>query len=71
MVICVAALGSENNNVLEIVARVSFLNVTTQNLFKELQVAVEHMLKGDCPQSTVNRDPCDRWYMTSSPLPYC
>lgn len=29
------------------------------------------MLKGDCLQSTVNHDPCDRWYMTSSPPPYC
>lgn len=43
----------------------------TQNLLKEVQVAIEHMLNGDCPQSPVNNDPDDRWYMTSSPSPYC
>lgn len=71
MVICIAALGNDFNNVLEVVAMVSVLNVMTQNLLKELQVAIEPTLNGDRPQSTVNHDPNDRWYMTSSPPPYC
>lgn len=49
----------------------SALNVTTQNLSKELQVAVERVSDGDCPQSAINRNPCDGWYMPLSSPPYC
>lgn len=67
MVICTAALGNYNSNILEILALVSVLNVTAQKLLKELQVAIEHVLNGGHPQSTVNYDRCDRWCLASSP----
>lgn len=57
MVICTAALENEFNNIFEIVARVSVLNVMTRNLLKEPQVAVGHMLHGGRPRSAVNHEP--------------
>lgn len=65
MVICTAALENEFNNIFEIVARVSVLNVMTRNLLKEPQVAVGHMLHGGRPRSAVNHEPPDRWCMAS------
>lgn len=71
VVIYIAALENEYSDALERAAGVSALNVTTQNLSKELQVAVEHASDGDCPQSAINRNPCDGWYMPLSSPPYC